>query len=1797
MASSSFNSSVTLKTNNLSETVRHLVHEKIAANNANKQQGIIRAYFRRIWQYDRDKSLCCLPANNLLRKYAKKLVDWTYPFYRLTFNVNDSLADDRLGFIVEYSPMISHNAQSFTCSVILTIVANCVVLAMDVPLPDNDSTEISLLLERNAEIGFLVVFCIEAALKIIAKGFFFHPQAYLRSGWNILDFLIVVVGLVNAFYINAASNEIDVKILRVVRVLRPLKLVSGMPSLQIVLRSLLTAMGPLFQISLLVLFVIVIYSIIGMEFFLGKFHLGCRDPRTGQLLTQNHMSPCNNQPNSSAGFRCVINTTQYQVFGTCDYKYDGPNYGITGFDNIFMALLTVFQCISLEGWTNLLYDTNNAVGSTFTWFYFLTLIIWGSFFMLNLVLGVLSGEFAKERDRVEKRREYKKFQENRKIERDFLGYLEWIGRAEDLILGEQRLKDEETAPHFDTRSEIFQFAEQDQVAELAEITLSENPINTKAYATTTHSPRANCLHMVQRSEKFLRLAIRRTVKSRPFFWIVILLVFLNAVTIASEHSGEPLWLKDFREATNIVFVALFTLELILKLYGLGAVFYFSSTFNCFDFAVVIASIAELIVRSVGGPKLGISVFRCIRLLRIFEITKHWKSLSNLVASLISSLRSILSLLFLIGLCIMVFALLGMQLFGGRFNFAEGVPRSNFNDFGHAVLSVFQVLSGEDWNEVMYNGIRAYRSSGEFVSYAVSLYFVVLVCLGNYTLLNVFLAIAVDNLTKAQEISKDEDEEIMLQKRLSIKRKNYSKDSGCQSALGDGQYGTDDRPRESIRTLSIASTDGRSNQRSRRSTLRIPMPSSPSINDDNAFPEFCDNNTSQQETRIDEINDIENPGNENDDEEPNFRQKRLGSTKMNFQDAHQEPELIIGKEIFAQNVPILQVNSLFIFSPQNRFRRFCHYIVHLRHFENFMIAAIIISSGLLAVEDPMNEDPVLNYVLRIFDSIFTGIFLIELILKVVDFGFILHRGSYCRNLWNILDMIVVVTAVTSFIYFEIGVENQSNRNISAIKAIRTLRVLRPLKAIRTAKKLLACFQCMVNSLKNVLNVCIVMLLFLFMFAVIGVQLFKGKFHYCTDQTKHTKSQCRGNYYHYTDGHVYNVEVLERRWEQHPYNFDDLPRAMLTLFTMSTAEGPMRDYNLAVALYFCIYIVVFPFFFINIFVALIIVTFQEEGDKDIANYQLNRNQRDCIEFALNAKPIHRHMPKDKKSYAYKVWRIVTSTPFEFIIMVLIIVNTIVLMMEYNGQSKDYKDMLQIINITVTILFTVEMLLKVIAFSPRNFIKEWWNIFDLIVVIGSWTDIIITYASINGTSTVSISFFRLFRAGRLIKLLRKGYTIRVLLWTFLKSFQALPYVGLLIGMLFFISAVLGMQLFGQIQSDPTTAIFRYNNFQTFTGALIVLVRCSTGENWPEVMLACLPGRAKCSTKFPDCGSYVAYPYFVIFVFLSTFLMLNLFVAVIMDNFKYLTRDKSILGPYHLDHFLHTWAEFDPEASGRIKHQELCTMLCRIPPPLGFGSSCPMRTAYRRLMKLGIPINGDNTIRFKATLFALIRTSLKIKVREDQHEADAELCQIIRKIWPQVTSRTLERILPQVEHGARHLTIGKIYAALIIYEYYKRYKKQQLREEDEQVRMRTKSLFHRFIDVVRTPIRTGAHKDLEIPTEYPTKQQRSKHFHSHSFKIPRPSLRRSRKRDKMKSKHAVSAKPSDSSVSGENNRSRSLPGLIFESIDDNAGKVQDINLYLANRSSKETDFCIAEVHHEDDEGYLQSEYRNNSKKIDSNN
>merc|ERR1719402_1122990 len=131
----------------------------------------------------------------------------------------------------------------------------------------------------------------------------------------------------------------------------------------------------------------------------------------------------------------------------------------------------------------------------------------------------------------------------------------------------------------------------------------------------------------------------------------------------------------------------------------------------------------------------------------------------------------------------------------------------------------------------------------------------------------------------------------------------------------------------------------------------------------------------------------------------------------------------------------------------------------------------------------------------------------------------------------------------------------------------------------------------------------------------------------------------------------------------------------------------------------------------------------------------------------------------------------------------------------------DILSYLNLVFTTMFTVECTLKLSSFGPKAYFKDSWNTFDFITVVGS---------IIDATKVVNVGFLRLFRAARLIKLLRRSVSIRILLYTFVQSIKALPYVMMLMLMLFFIYAIIGMQLFGNIAYDPTTAIDRHNNFR---------------------------------------------------------------------------------------------------------------------------------------------------------------------------------------------------------------------------------------------------------------------------------------------------------------------------------------------------------------------------------------------------
>ncbi|XP_024066262.1 voltage-dependent L-type calcium channel subunit alpha-1C isoform X1 [Terrapene carolina triunguis] len=1512
--------------------------------------------------------------------------------------------------------------KSFEIIILLTIFANCVALAIYIPFPEDDSNATNSNLER-VEYLFLIIFTVEAFLKVIAYGLLFHPNAYLRNGWNLLDFIIVVVGLFSAILEQATKADgvnsiggkgagFDVKALRAFRVLRPLRLVSGVPSLQVVLNSIIKAMVPLLHIALLVLFVIIIYAIIGLELFMGKMHKTCYFLQgIYDTPAEEEASPC--APQSAHGRQCQNGTE-------CKPGWEGPKHGITNFDNFAFAMLTVFQCITMEGWTDVLYWMQDAMGYELPWVYFVSLVIFGSFFVLNLVLGVLSGEFSKEREKAKARGDFQKLREKQQLEEDLKGYLDWITQAEDIDPeNEDEGMDEEKPRNMSMPTSETESVNTDNVAG-ADIE-GENCGARLAHRIS----KSKFSRYWRRWNRFCRRKCRAAVKSNIFYWLVIFLVFLNTLTIASEHYNQPYWLTEVQDTANKVLLALFTAEMLLKMYSLGLQAYFVSLFNRFDCFIVCGGILEtiLVETKIMSP-LGISVLRCVRLLRIFKITRYWNSLSNLVASLLNSVRSIASLLLLLFLFIIIFSLLGMQLFGGKFNFDEmQTKRSTFDNFPQSLLTVFQILTGEDWNSVMYDGIMAYGGPS-FPGMLVCIYFIILFICGNYILLNVFLAIAVDNLADAESLTsaqKEEEEE--------KERKKLARTASPEKKQEIEKPAVEEETKEEKIELKSITADGES-------------PPTTKINVDDYQP------------------------NENEEKNP------YPTTEAPAEEEEEEPEMPVGPRprpmselhLKEKAVPMPDASAFFIFSPTNRFRLHCHRIVNDNIFTNLILFFILLSSISLAAEDPVKHYSFRNQILGNADYVFTSIFTLEIILKMTAYGAFLHKGSFCRNYFNILDLLVVSVSLISF-----GIQSSA---INVVKILRVLRVLRPLRAINRAKGLKHVVQCVFVAIRTIGNIVIVTTLLQFMFACIGVQLFKGKLYSCSDSSKQTEAECRGHYISYKDGEVTQPIIQSRNWENSKFNFDNVLTAMMALFTVSTFEGwpellyksidshmedvgPIYNHRVEISIFFIIYIIIIAFFMMNIFVGFVIVTFQEQGEQEYKNCELDKNQRQCVEYALKARPLRRYIPKNQ--YQYKVWYVVNSTYFEYLMFVLILLNTICLAMQHYGQSCPFKQAMNILNMLFTGLFTVEMILKLIAFKPKHYFCDAWNTFDALIVVGSIVDIAITEvnpaehtqcsSSMNAeeNSRISITFFRLFRVMRLVKLLSRGEGIRTLLWTFIKSFQALPYVALLIVMLFFIYAVIGMQVFGKIALNDTSYINRNNNFQTFPQAVLLLFRCATGEGWQDIMLDCLPDK-KCDPESEptnstegdhSCGSSFSIFYFISFYMLCAFLIINLFVAVIMDNFDYLTRDWSILGPHHLDEFKRIWAEYDPEAKGRIKHLDVVTLLRRIQPPLGFGKLCPHRVACKRLVSMNMPLNSDGTVMFNATLFALVRTALRIKTEGNLEQANEELRAIIKKIWKRTSMKLLDQVVPPA--GDDEVTVGKFYATFLIQEYFRKFKKRK--------------------------------------------------------------------------------------------------------------------------------------------------------------
>jgi len=185
---------------------------------------------------------------------------------------------------------------------------------------------------------------------------------------------------------------------------------------------------------------------------------------------------------------------------------------------------------------------------------------------------------------------------------------------------------------------------------------------------------------------------------------------------------------------------IFLLEMILRLIGIGPTAYVKDGFNIFDGLIVILSCTEWglsVGTSTGGAKRKslFIVLRSFRMIRIFKIVRSWTSLRSILLTVANSLPYVGNLAFLIFLFTFIFALIGKQFFSQKPMFLEdGSPSPyRFDTIGSALVTVFVLLTGENWTEICHVTIKAY-------GYATSVFFIGAICIGHMMLLNLFLAI-------------------------------------------------------------------------------------------------------------------------------------------------------------------------------------------------------------------------------------------------------------------------------------------------------------------------------------------------------------------------------------------------------------------------------------------------------------------------------------------------------------------------------------------------------------------------------------------------------------------------------------------------------------------------------------------------------------------------------------------------------------------------------------------------------------------------------------------------------------------------------------------------------------------------------------------------------------------------------------------------------------------------------------------------------------------------------------------------
>uniref|UniRef100_A0A4W6C316 Sodium channel protein n=1 Tax=Lates calcarifer TaxID=8187 RepID=A0A4W6C316_LATCA len=1289
---------------------------------------------------------------------------------------------------------------------------------------------------------------------------------------------------------------------------------------------------------------------------------------------------------------------------TCMKAGRNPNFGYTSFDSFGWAFLALFRLMTQDYWENLFQLILRAAGKTYMLF-FVVIIFLGSFYLINLILAVVAMAYdeqnqATQREAIEKEEEFQRLLEqlkNQEQQAQILGSRATLTSRKSLshrTLSEQAddersLEPDEVVKDCNGRvipRLLIRAPTMVKVSLLSEVLSrleeAQRPCPPGWYKFADMFLKWDCCTPWVVFKKWVHFVVMD-----PFVDLAITIcIVLNTLFMAMEHYPMTPEFDNMLSVGNLVFTGIFTAEMFFKLIAMDPYYYFQVGWNIFDSIIVTLSLVELGLANVQG----LSVLRSFRLLRVFKLAKSWPTLNMLIKIIGNSVGALGNLTLVLAIIVFIFAVVGMQLFGKNYKdcvckISEDceLPRWHMNDFFHSFLIVFRILCGE-WIETMWDCMEV---AGAGMCLVV---FMMVMVIGNLVVLNLFLALLLSSFS-GDNLSAGDDDGEMNNLQIAIGRItrgiDWFKAFIVRMVLQilrrkpkepeDGPVNDVDPKMEEIEMNHL---DTGPNFKMADGIANCLVEGRPS-----GF--IVDGELSLNVPIAQGESDFENLGEDDEDDEDDA-DNLIGAlsdgnssvcSTVDYQPPEPEPEEVEEEEpdpvdpeaCFTDNCvrrwPCLTVD---ITQGDGKkwwnLRRTCFTIVEHDWFETFIIFMILLSSGALAFEDIYIERRrTIKIILEYADKVFTYIFVIEMLLKWVAYGF----KTYFTNAWCWLDFFIVDISLISLVANWLGYSD-----LGPIKSLRTLRALRPLRALSRFEGMRVVVNALVGAIPSIFNVLLVCLIFWLIFSIMGVNLFAGKFYRCINTTTeelfpltvvNNRSDCM----------AIKEATQEARWVNVKVNYDNVGKGYLSLLQVATFKGwmdimyaavdsreieeqPSYEINLYMYMYFVIFIIFGSFFTLNLFIGVIIDNFNQQKkkiNKDIFMTEEQKKYYDAMKKLGSKKP-QKPIPRPTNLIQGMVFDFISQQFFDIFIMVLICLNMVTMMVETDDQSAEKEDFLFKVNVAFIVVFTGECVLKLFALR-QYFFTNGWNIFDFVVVILSiagtmLSDLIEKYF----VSPTLFRVIRLARIGRILRLIKGAKGIRTLLFALMMSLPALFNIGLLLFLIMFIFSIFAMSNFAYVKKEA--GIDDMFNFETFGGSIICLFEITTSAGWDGLLLPMLNrDPPDCDPDFENpgtdvkgnCGSPgMGMMFFCSYIIISFLVVVNMYIAIILENFNVAQEESSdALCEEDFEMFNETWEKFDLDGTQFIEYSQLSDFCDTLQEPLRVAK--PNRL---RLIEMDLPL-----------------------------------------------------------------------------------------------------------------------------------------------------------------------------------------------------------------------------------------------------